>query len=477
MKNFSKIILLFLIFLPLTALGQVWTTPIVPPFPSSDYFGLAKGNNQNIFVNSYVGSATEAYTMVTKISELNGSIQWSRIDTLNPGNITSFYQIITLNNKSKIVYLMGSLTGSNYYLSFRDQNSGDLLNVKQIGFHMMITNYGDSILGLTGGNGSSAYIFDENGNQKRQFVVINSGQTIYSRIPKVWGDTLYIFGAYYDNGNKGYVQKMLITTGQILWRVNFLEVIRASGDIDYLGNSYVGFTVRGVGSTLKFQIVKLNSIGDTIWNIYHSPGKNDETNGDNFINDLTVSLSKNQVVLGGSTERDSLINTNKTSGYTLVRSATTGDSITSFKIIEDSSSKLSSVQATIFDENGNLYVLGKCYYQGPTSSWGWVKKYDSLLTEIVVPPIQIASQFELHQNYPNPFNPTTNINFDIQKTCPTKLIVYDALGREIATLVNEELSAGSYQVDWSASDFPSGVYFYRLTAGEFIDTKKMTLLK
>ncbi len=120
---------------------------------------------------------------------------------------------------------------------------------------MMITNYVDSIIGLTGGNGSQALIFDEYGNQKRQLTVINSGQTIYSVISKTHGDTLWIFGAYYDNGNKGFTQKMIITTGQILWRVNFPDVIRAAGDIDYIGNSYAGFTTRGIGSTLKFQIV------------------------------------------------------------------------------------------------------------------------------------------------------------------------------------------------------------------------------
>ena len=90
---------------------------------------------------------------------------------------------------------------------------------------------------------------------------------------------------------------------------------------------------------------------------------------------------------------------------------------------------------------------------------------------------EIPSSFLLSQNYPNPFNPTTNIKFDIQKTSPTKLIVYDALGREVATLVDELLKAGSYQVDWDGSKYTSGVYFYTLQTGDFIETKKMLLLK
>ena len=90
---------------------------------------------------------------------------------------------------------------------------------------------------------------------------------------------------------------------------------------------------------------------------------------------------------------------------------------------------------------------------------------------------QIPEGFSIHQNYPNPFNPTTNIKFDIQKTSLTKLIIYDALGREIATLVNEVLKAGSYEVSWDGSNYTSGVYFYRIQTGDFIETKKMLLMK
>ena len=85
--------------------------------------------------------------------------------------------------------------------------------------------------------------------------------------------------------------------------------------------------------------------------------------------------------------------------------------------------------------------------------------------------------FFLSQNYPNPFNPTTTIKFDLTKSSVTNLVVYDALGREVAVLVNEELKAGSYQVDWDGSGYPSGVYFYQLASDEFVETKKMLMLK
>jgi hypothetical protein len=86
-------------------------------------------------------------------------------------------------------------------------------------------------------------------------------------------------------------------------------------------------------------------------------------------------------------------------------------------------------------------------------------------------------KFKLEQNYPNPFNPATVISFQLSAVSLVTLRVYDVLGRETAMLVNEEKPAGSYQVQWNAGGIPSGIYFYQLQAGSFLQTKKMLLLK
>jgi hypothetical protein len=83
----------------------------------------------------------------------------------------------------------------------------------------------------------------------------------------------------------------------------------------------------------------------------------------------------------------------------------------------------------------------------------------------------------LSQNYPNPFNPTTKITYKIQSAGFTRLVVYDIMGREVATLVNEKQSAGTYQVEFDGSGLSSGVYYFRLNAGNYISVKKMVLLK
>jgi flagellar hook assembly protein FlgD len=81
------------------------------------------------------------------------------------------------------------------------------------------------------------------------------------------------------------------------------------------------------------------------------------------------------------------------------------------------------------------------------------------------------------QNYPNPFNPSTLISFKLPEQTNVQLKIYDILGNEVATLANENKPAGSYEVEWNASNLPSGVYIYQLVAGTNTQMKKMLLLK
>ena len=85
--------------------------------------------------------------------------------------------------------------------------------------------------------------------------------------------------------------------------------------------------------------------------------------------------------------------------------------------------------------------------------------------------------YQLYQNYPNPFNPVTTIKYSLSVNSLVKLSVIDILGKEVEILVNENRPAGNYKISWNGSNYPSGVYFCRLQAGDFINTMKMILLK
>jgi len=90
----------------------------------------------------------------------------------------------------------------------------------------------------------------------------------------------------------------------------------------------------------------------------------------------------------------------------------------------------------------------------------------------------IPENFKLDQNYPNPFNPVTKIKFSLPHPVQNvKLIIYDALGKNVQIMLNDKLNPGTYETEWDASNFPSGIYYYKLTASEFTQTKKMILIK
>ena len=89
----------------------------------------------------------------------------------------------------------------------------------------------------------------------------------------------------------------------------------------------------------------------------------------------------------------------------------------------------------------------------------------------------LPAEFSLSQNYPNPFNPETVIELALPQTGDVSLVVYNLRGEEVAHLINNAMPAGNHRVSWNASSVASGVYLYRLQAGEFVQTKKMLLLK
>ncbi len=183
-------------------------------------------------------------------------------------------------------------------------------------------------------------------------------------------------------------------------------------------------------------------------------------------------------------------NTDSTVEVFLSRSTDGGDHWTDYKISDHSfkPKQATGFIGTMGDHIGMTQVNNKLYpvwMDDHNNAEGnfriWSATID--LTTIGINKItsEVPSGFSLEQNFPNPFNPSTKISFDVpaqgKGSKNVKLVIYDNTGREITTLINAQLQTGTYRADWDASGYASGVYYYKLTADNFSETRKMVLLK
>ncbi|MBN1632605.1 MAG: T9SS type A sorting domain-containing protein [Ignavibacteria bacterium] len=154
--------------------------------------------------------------------------------------------------------------------------------------------------------------------------------------------------------------------------------------------------------------------------------------------------------------------------------AFTGPDGTSQTFYETTGQVLSSVHS------GDIWMQYKVYFN--TNDSALMPVLQDVTISVSTSGIKSISKnyiddYCLEQNFPNPFNPITNIKFEIPKSMYTELIVYDIIGKKVTELVNEKLNRGSYVVEWDASEYASGIYFFKLITDEFVDVKKMVLIK
>ena len=150
------------------------------------------------------------------------------------------------------------------------------------------------------------------------------------------------------------------------------------------------------------------------------------------------------------------------------------------KIFTIKDSNLVSVYKSGLPSQISIYSLvfqDSILFAGTYEKSVWSCPISDLITAVEKDVKEYSADFHLYQNYPNPFNPSTIIQYQVANSGHVSLKVYDILGREVKTLVNEEKSIGTYKVEFNGEELPSGVYFYRLHAGSFVSTKKFILIK
>jgi uncharacterized delta-60 repeat protein len=233
--------------------------------------------------------------------------------------------------------------------------------------------------------------------------------------------------------------------------------------VDGNENVYVTGVSQGMGTDNDFTTVKYNSLGEQQWAVPY----NGESNGSDIPYHIALDYLGDVYVAGYS---------NNNTEYATIKYNKEGtlqwNKSFSFEDYSNTPTDL------LVDNSGNVVVAG--YSSKAGEEWIWsIVKYSQAgflpldAEEELNPP----SEFFLYQNYPNPFNPSTVISWQLPVASQVSLKIYDILGREVATLVNEEKPAGSYEVKFNASNLASGIYFYQFKASQFVSTKKLVLIK
>jgi Secretion system C-terminal sorting domain len=326
------------------------------------------------------------------------------------------------------------------------------------------------------------------------------------------------FGA----GNTDYLLMKTDSNGDSLWSKTFGGVYN---DVAFSGQqtSDNGFIIAGYTQPLGFEnadiwLIKTDSNGDTLWTKTFGSEFNElaysvqQTSDDGYIitgyiypggsiylDVLLIRTDSNGDTLwtktfGGSSSEagQSVIETSDNGfivcGFTfsfsplgdediwLIKTDSDGNTAWTNTLIGSDSEIGFSIDQTTDD---GFIITGSIQQSGNNGKDLLLLRVDSdgQITNVENSGSQPVSSFKLNQNYPNPFNPSTIINYSLPSSELVQIKVYDALGTEIKTLVNEFKQAGIYTIEFNAGNLPSGIYFYRMQAGSFSDTKKLILMK
>ena len=275
----------------------------------------------------------------------------------------------------------------------------------------------------------------------------------------------YIIAGYTRSFGAGDEDVWLIKTdasGDTLWTKTFGGSIT---DVGYsVGGGYIaGFSESFGAGDGDFWLIKTDASGDTLWtNTFGGIGTDcgysvqQTTDGGCIITGYTRSF--------GAGNED----------VWLVKTDASGDTLWTKTIGGIDTDRGYSVQQTT---DGGYIIVGHTSSFGAGASDVWLIKTTPDVSEVESNTNLIPSDFSLYQNYPNPFNPSTTISWQVPVGSWQTFKIYDVLGNEVATLVDEYKPAGSYEVEWNASGLPSGIYFYQLKTENFIETKKMILMQ
>ncbi|MEO8666324.1 MAG: T9SS type A sorting domain-containing protein, partial [Ignavibacteria bacterium] len=294
-------------------------------------------------------------------------------------------------------------------------------------------------------NGPSTYSFD----------------AAYGVTTDIYGN-VYVTGTSMDSTNAyDFTTIKYDRDGNVIWikRIPASQLIATTGYNLITDSSQNVFIAGRLGG--RTSIVKMDINGNVLWYRVYPEGSAITSNYPVILHDSIYNIYTTAI----STATGA-------ADYAAIKYDSSGNQIYAVTY-NNSSGGFEYVRDLAVDKQGSIYLTGEFSANG--RSYGTVK-FSPLPTGIS-PNNNLPGKYSLGQNYPNPFNPSTVINFSLPKSSFVSLKIYDGLGREVSTLVNEKKSAGNYQYVFDANNFSTGVYFYTLQADDFGETKRMILIK
>jgi len=273
--------------------------------------------------------------------------------------------------------------------------------------------------------------------------------------------------------SEDYIIVKYDTEGDLLWNESY-DGLGYSNDeanslaVDTLNNIIVSGSAFESTSSSRASItmIKLDPEGDQIWKkIISNP------NGEIAAGKVNVDKFNDVYVSSGGGRNAGFAHVNFS--YLLVKYKSNGDSL--WSVVYNHPRYKNYASDFVITKNNSIVITGKAY--GNNTGYDITTLKYSHTIGIQSSSTEFPDNFKLDQNYPNPFNPNTVISYQLAVSSFAKLKVYDILGSDIATLVNEKQNAGSYSVEFNGANYPSGIYYYKLEAGDFNEVKKMILLK
>jgi len=470
---------------------QEWIVTYNGPGNSDDYgYAIALDNSGNVYVTGSsfgIGSNLD-YATIKYNSE--GVMQWvARYDGIH--NSEDYSYLLSIDNAGN-VYVSGheGIIDSSEFCTIKYNTNGEMQWVSRYNGPGNFYNHTTSLVlddlgnayvtGSTTGIGTGFYDYvtikynSVSGNQ--EWVSSYNGPGPGNNFDEAFSSTIdesgniYVTGSSSDNINQGSCATIKYNSNGVQqWAVRYRgtnnsNALGSAITSDAAGNVYVAGYILNDVTGYDYLTIKYNSSGDEIWAVNY----NGTANNSDFAEYIVVDNYNNVYVSGSSAETgfDYLTIKYDSSGNELWTERYNGsgngsDRPSSFKI----------------DDHGNLYITGYSLGSGSSSDYDFATiKYSQSVGINQISTI-IPDQFSISQNYPNPFNPTTKIKFELKNSGNVKLVVYDMIGKEVATLVDENLNAGSYETEFDGSGLTSGVYFYKIETNNNNEVKKMTLLK